>query len=102
MLACGRMAASRFGIGVNMLASALTACTVAWIAWGLATPGDYFANGNPLSYVSVVLAGALGLFAGYRRRSPRYRGIVLAAALFALLFWLTAPDGWWAHGPPHR
>lgn len=85
-----------------MAASALTACTGVWILWGLFTPGDYFANGNPLMLVSVVLAGVLGLLAGYRRRSPRYRGIVLGLAVFALLFWLAVPDGWWAHGPPAR
>ncbi len=96
------MAASRFGIALNMAASALTACTALWIVWGLATPGDYFANGNPLVIVSVALAGAAGLALGYRRRSPRYRGIVLGLAVFALLFWLSVPNGWWAHGPPRR
>ncbi len=85
-----------------MAASALTACTGVWILWGLATRGDYFASGNPLVLVSLVVAGILGLVAGYRRRSPRYRGIVLGIAVFALLFWVVVPAGWWAHGPPHR
>lgn len=96
------MAASRFGIAVNMAASALTACTVVWILWGVATRGNAFANGNPLVLVTVVLAGVLGLVTGYRRRSPRYRGIVLGLAVFAVLFWITVPSGWWAHTPPGR
>ena len=85
-----------------MAASALTACTGVWILWGLSTRGDYFASGNPFVLVSMVLAGAAGLVLGYRRRSPRYRGIVLAVGLFAALFWLAVPEGWWAHGPPVR
>ena len=96
------MAASRSGIAINMAASALVACTLVWILWGLFTHGDYFASGNPLVLVSLVLAGVLGLITGYRRRSPRYRGIVLGLAVFAALFWVTVPSGWWAHAPPRR
>jgi hypothetical protein len=84
------------------LIGAFCVFTLAWIAWGLTTPGDFFANGNPACMptlaAAVVVGLALGHYAG-RRRSLRW-GMVAVAILF-VVFWVFAPEGWWAKGPPH-
>ncbi|HET9957989.1 MAG TPA: hypothetical protein VFQ61_26005 [Polyangiaceae bacterium] len=82
------------------LLAGFAAGTLAWITVGLLTPGDFFANGN----VAVALApGAFAVGAawmGYRRAKRGLAGWLLALAGVAALFWIFAPNGWWASPPP--
>jgi hypothetical protein len=80
-------------------AAATCAFTVAWIAWGLATPGDYFANGSPFAMPTLALAIVLGLVAGFLL-AARYRIAVALALLLCLGFWFVAPSDWWVTPPP--
>src|SRR5947209_15726947 len=68
--------------------------------WGLATPGDLFANGNPLLYPTLLLATGVGAWVGFRLNGSWVRGLILAALAGALWFHLFVPDGWWATPPP--
>ncbi len=74
--------------------------TGCWVGWGLATPGDLFANGSPLLDPTLGLSIGLGAWAGFRFRSVWVRGPILLAAVAALSFHLFVPDGWWATPPP--
>lgn len=74
--------------------------TGCWTAWGLATPGDFFANGSPLVYPTVLVAVGLGAWVGFRFLSVWVRGLILMAAVGALCFHVFVPDGWWATPPP--
>lgn len=74
--------------------------TINWLLWGLATPGDYFANGSSLLMVSAFLVGAFGVYVGARIRSKRQRILMMVGTLACLLFWGLARSGWWAHPPP--
>jgi hypothetical protein len=84
------------------LGGALVAGTICWIAFGVMTPGDFFANGFP--YVNEVagLAALAGALVAIRIRS-RAPTIILGLMVIAcLLFWGRARDGWWAKRPPDR
>ena len=88
-------------MGIRLLSSLLCAFllyTIAWVACGLLTPGDYFANGSGFAEVSLMLAVVIGLIAGFRA-SPRWRIVIFAGSIASLCFWIFVPDGWWAHGP---
>ena len=77
--------------------------TLCWVVWGALTPGDYFGNGSLWVLPSLVTAGAAGGYVGSRTRS-RGRGLRITLSVFGalfLLFWIRAPDGWWAK-PPRR
>ena len=73
--------------------------TLAWIAWGFATPGDLFANGSTFLELSLIVAAGVGLLAGHKL-PQKLHIILLVASLFALWYWLFVPEGWWAHPPP--
>lgn len=64
----------------------LTLGTACWAAWGLATPGDFFANGSLLVYPTLLVAGGLGAWIGFRIGSAWVRGLtgglLLAAGSF--------------------
>lgn len=78
--------------------AAFSLFTATWVAWGLATQGDLFANGNYLSDPSLFVAIGLGYVLG--RFSPwRIRALTLTLSALSLCFWLFVPSGWWAHGP---
>jgi hypothetical protein len=79
---------------------ACTGATLGWIGWGVVTPGDFFANGNPFVDLTLLALGTLGGFAAFKRRSRRARIAVAGATLLCAVFWVTVPDGWWAHPPP--
>lgn len=78
---------------------AFAAVTAAWIAWALATPGDYFGNGSALVIPSfggaVVLGSAFGFFA-----RARFRKVLVVAGALGLCYWAFAPSDWWVHPPP--
>jgi hypothetical protein len=74
--------------------------TAAWIVWGILTPGDFFANGSSMVVPSAILAGALGLFWGWRTKTRAGRVVIIVAALLAVIFWIAAPEGWWVKAPP--
>jgi hypothetical protein len=89
------------GTGIRLLSSLLCAfllCTIAYVVCGLLTPGDYFANGSVLADVSLILAVAVGLIAGFRASRP-WRIVIFAGGIASLCFWIFVPDGWWAYGP---
>jgi uncharacterized membrane protein len=71
-----------------------------WILWGLLTPGDFFGNGSPLIYVTAVAAAVAGFIVGFRIKSKAGRKILIFLGIGCLIFWLFAPNGWWAVPPP--
>jgi VIT1/CCC1 family predicted Fe2+/Mn2+ transporter len=84
------------------LSSGYFLATLAWIVWGVATPGDYFANGAVLSVgISVAFAGISGIVLGWRAKGHVARTAILALAIFSTAFWCLVRDGWWAKSP-HR
>lgn len=86
---------------LGAMLSAVCLFTAAWVVWGFATPGDYFANGSSLLLPTLVLATAVGLIAGFRA-SGRVRTVFLVAAVVSACFWIFIPAGWWATPPPLR
>jgi len=82
---------------LTSVGGAFAGFTLCWVAWGKATPGDFFANGNPLLAPTLVgallIGGALGAFAHGRKGAI----VIALLAAAALLFWVLVPDGWWAH-----
>ena len=75
--------------------------TLAWIVWGVTTPGDYFANGAVLSVgLSVVFAGIIGVILGWRAKGHIARTAILALAILSTAFWCLVRDSWWAKAPP--
>ena len=86
-------------MSLRMLFSALAALslsTLAYVVWGLLTPGDYFGNGSVL--VLPTIAVLFGLVAGFHA-SSRLRRVLLVTAVLSLCFWAFVPDGWWVHPP---
>ena len=84
------------------LLGAFVGGTVCWIAWGVLTPGDLFANGSPMLWVTLVAAVAVLGFAGLKARSKAGRIVLVVLTLACGLFWIAARDGWWAKAPPGR
>lgn len=75
--------------------------TFAWIVWGVATAGDYFAGGRSILVgLSLALAGLIGLFVGWRATGRLARATIVALAVLATSFWFLARNGWWAKSPP--
>lgn len=87
-----------------LLASVLGAfsgVTLCWIAWGLMTPGDFFANGAiVLLGITLIGAAALGGYLASRIRSRALRVVLLALSSLCVAFWIVAKSGWWASPPP--
>jgi hypothetical protein len=81
---------------------ACTGATLGWIGWGVVTPGDIFANGNPFVDLTLLALGVLGGYAAFKGRSRGARIAVAGATLPCAAFWGAVPDGWWAHPPPRR
>ena len=73
--------------------------TGCWIVWGFLTPADYFPYSDYFT-PSLFLAIAAGALAGIMIKSKAMLYTLLALALAATLFWIFAPDGWWAKPPP--
>ena len=82
---------------VGGLLGAAALFTGVWIAWGLATPGDYFGNGSAFVKPTLALGAAVGFIAGFVAVG-RWRFVVYSAAAVSASFWVLAPSGWWAHG----
>ena len=74
--------------------------TTCWAAWGLVTPGDYFANGSLFCFPTFLGAVAIGAWAGYRFDFAWVRGLIILLMVCALYFHVFVPDGWWAKPPP--
>src|SRR5437016_2429584 len=70
--------------------------------WGYLTPGDFFANGNPLVQPSYLAAAIAGLVIGFTVRAKTLRAVVLLAVLASLWYWCFVPGDWWVHPPPGR
>ena len=79
--------------------AAFALATGCWAVWGLMTPGDFFANGNPLVYPTLVVAVGCGTWLGFNARSLWQRSLIVLAAAAALCFHVFIPDGWWATPP---
>jgi hypothetical protein len=82
------------------LCGVFTGATACWIVSGVATPGDYFGNGSPWLWLALFACGAAGGYAAFKARSKRFRVALSVAALACAIFWLAAPEGWWAKPPP--
>ena len=82
------------------LTGAFVGVTLAWILFGLFTPGDFFAGGRVIVGPVVLGAGGLGSWLGARAGSTAPRVTIVVLALLCILFWVAAPDGWWASRPP--
>jgi hypothetical protein len=72
-----------------------------WIACGVATPGDFFASGSSWLIITLGVAAI-----GIARVASRIRSTVGVMGLTTItlccaIFWMAAPDGWWASEPPH-
>lgn len=74
--------------------------TVAWIAWGLFTPGDFFAFGNPWLVITLGIAAISTARLSMRVRSRGGWVALAAVALCCAVFWGVVKDGWWASSPP--
>lgn len=79
---------------------AFDAVTLCWIVWGLLTPGDFFAHGNPFVLVTLPAALIAGAWLGSKARTRARRISLSAVGILCAVFWLFAPNGWWASGPP--
>ena len=75
--------------------------TLAWIIWGVTTPGDYLGDGAGLSVgISVAFAGIIGIVLGWRAKGHIARAAILTLAILSTAFWCLVRDGWWAKAPP--
>ena len=72
--------------------------TITEIIWGLLTPGDYFANGNPLQIPSGIGSLILGIYLGFRA-SGSGRIWIIALSVACVCYWAFVPSGWWAKAP---
>jgi hypothetical protein len=79
---------------------AFTVATFCWIAIGLVTPGDFFANGSRLIVIPLVLAAAVGGYVAWRTRSRALRIALIVVSAMCAYFWIAVPSGWWASPPP--
>jgi hypothetical protein len=77
----------------------LAAASLAWMMWGLLSPGDYFAGGNPTVWGTLLIAGMGGGYMGSRLEARGPAMLLLVIAAFCVGFWLIVPDGWWAAAP---
>lgn len=77
----------------------LSAVTLTWIAWAVATPGDYFANGSALLFPSLGVAAVGGALGG-RALARRHPTLLLVAAMLSIGYWAIAPSDWWSRPPP--
>ncbi len=87
---------------LTAVAVAASAFTLLDVAWGFATPGDYFANGSALYVPTVLLATVAGLVAGFLLPA-RLRVIAVLATLVSVCYWVFVPSDWWVkplYGPP--
>lgn len=74
--------------------------TACWIGLALSSAGDFFATGHPLPLLVIVVGATGGAIGGYRTRSRSVRRLVAVAAVACGVFWVVAPNGWWALPPP--
>jgi hypothetical protein len=82
------------------LMGAFAGATLGWVAWGILTPGDFFANGSPFVGVTVLALAGIGGYAVFARSSRGARITAATCTVACATFWLAAPDGWWANPPP--
>jgi hypothetical protein len=80
--------------------AAFTAATACWIVLCLVTSGDFFARGSSLAFLAIVVTGLGGFYFGFRSRSRSLRVVLAVATLACVVFWIAAPNGWWAMPPP--
>ena len=81
---------------------AVTGATLGWVAWGVMTPGDAFGAGGLLVGGTVLALGLLGGYVAFKGRSRGVRIGTIATSGLCAMFWLAAPEGWWAKPPPPR
>ncbi|HEV3191562.1 MAG TPA: hypothetical protein VGY54_13730 [Polyangiaceae bacterium] len=81
---------------------AFASATIGWIAWGIMTPGDNFAKGSSWVEVTLLVMAFLGGYAAFKNGSRPVRIVTSLATGGSGLFWLGAPDAWWAKPPPRR
>ncbi len=84
---------------IKSISTAVTLATMVWVSWALATPGDYFANGNEWVNPSLVLAVLVGSIVGWWAANKIMTTIIFIGALAAVGYWVFVPSGWWAYGP---
>jgi hypothetical protein len=87
---------------LSALMGAFISVTCSWVLWGLATPGDFFAAGNPWLVATIMGAAIVGARIAYGVRSMRALITVLALCICCAAFWGLADNGWWAAAPPTR
>jgi hypothetical protein len=80
---------------------AFIGATLCWILWCVFEAGD-FAGGSAAPFAiaapGALICGVLGL-----KTRSKLGGIVLATVTIScVVFWIAAPDGWWAIRPPSR
>lgn len=90
-----RVAALPFGV-----TSAFALATGCWAVWGWLTPGDFFANGSPLLFPSLLVAIGAGALLGCKLRRPWQRALLGVATAAAICFHVFVPGGWWVTPPP--
>lgn len=90
----------RFHVTLSVM-GAFVGATLCWILWCVFETGDF--AGGSVSPLVIAAAGALiyGVL-GLKTRS-RTGSIVLATVtVLCVVFWIAAPDGWWAIRPPSK
>jgi hypothetical protein len=88
--------------GLFSLMGAFAGATLCWIGWGIMTPGDCLgcgAMGGSLVNVTMLTFAVFGGFSAFKGRSGPARIAVTATTAICCVFWLAAPDGWWAKAP---
>ncbi|MBK8168822.1 MAG: hypothetical protein IPK60_00585 [Sandaracinaceae bacterium] len=70
-----------------------------WIAAGALQSGDCFGC-DAWTLLPIPIGVACGAWLGIRAKHPAAVLVLAAASGAAMLFWIQAHDGWWAHRPP--
>lgn len=74
--------------------------TMSWIVCGLATGGDFFGQGSAAGPFMLVAALGAGGYLGLKARRRWLRVLLAALGAGSIVFWVAAPNGWWALPPP--
>ncbi|HTC14903.1 MAG TPA: hypothetical protein VK695_03780 [Steroidobacteraceae bacterium] len=80
----------------RLICAVVGACafvSLVFFTWGIAAPGDRPVMGGDLLVPALLVAAALGLWAGYRAQG-RWRIAIYVVALLSLSVWVVVPAPW--------
>jgi hypothetical protein len=85
---------------LQVLLGSFGGATAGAIVAALLVPGDFFDLGSPRTVLTIVVPAVLGGYGAYRIRRRNARVALVAVAALCVVYWVAAPSGWWASGPP--